>query len=72
LKAFGRELLVSLYEELSAVDQRIGAMEERIQRVFHNNAQCRKIAAVEGIGPLTATAVVAAVADGKTFRNGGR
>lgn len=45
-------------------------MDERIQRVFKNNEQCQRIAAVEGIGPLTATALVAAVSDGKVFRNG--
>jgi hypothetical protein len=29
-------------------------MEERIQRVFKDNEACQRIAAVEGIGPLTA------------------
>ena len=70
LTAFSRELFASLYEELCALDQRILAMEGRIQRVFQNNDQCRKIAAVEGVGPLIATAMVAAVSDGKVFRNG--
>lgn len=70
LTAFSRELFASLYEELCALDQRIQAMEARIQRVFQNNDQCRKIAAVEGVGPLIATAMVAAVSDGKVFRNG--
>ena len=70
LTSFSRELFASLYEELCAIDQRIQAMEERIQRVFKDNEACQKIAAVEGIGPLTATAIVAAVADGKVFRNG--
>ena len=70
LTGFSRELFASLYEELCAVDQRIQAMEERIQRVFTSNEQCQKIAAIEGVGPLTATAMVAAVSDGKAFRNG--
>lgn len=70
LTGFSRELFASLYEELCALDQRIQAMEERIQRVFRNSETCQRIAAVEGIGPLTATALVAAVADGKVFRNG--
>src|SRR5207253_4971241 len=70
LTSFSRELFASLYEELCALDERVQAMEQRIQRVFANNEQCQKIAAVEGVGPLTATAMVAAVADGKAFRNG--
>ena len=31
---------------------------------------CQKMAKVEGIGPMTATAVVAAVGDAKMFKNG--
>jgi transposase len=70
LTRFSRELFSSLYEELCAVDQRIQAMEERIQRVFTSNEQCQRIAAIEGVGPLIATAMVAAVSDGRVFRNG--
>ena len=67
LTAFSRELFASLYEELCALDQRIQAMEERIQRVFSDNEQCQRIAAIEGVGPLIATAMVAAVSDGRVF-----
>ncbi|MCY1286923.1 Transposase IS116/IS110/IS902 family protein [compost metagenome] len=34
------------------------------------SALCKKIAEVPGIGPITATAMVAAVGDAKQFRNG--
>jgi transposase len=70
LTPFSRELFASLYEELCGIDERVQAMEQRVQRVFQANDQCQKIAAIEGVGPLTATAMVAAVADGKAFRNG--
>lgn len=50
LTVFSRELCASLYEEFCALDQRIQTMEERIQRVFRNNAQCQKITAVGGLG----------------------
>jgi transposase len=70
LTSFGRELFASLYEELCTLDERIQAMETRIQRVFSTNDRCQKIAAIEGVGPVTATAIVAAVADASVFRNG--
>src|SRR5215467_8433139 len=35
-----------------------------------NQCRCQRIAAIEGVGPLTATAIVAAVADASVFRNG--
>jgi len=60
----------ALYEELCALEQRIQKMEEQIQQIPRGNALCQKIAAVEGIGRVTATAVVAAIADGRTFPNG--
>ena len=49
-----RELFASLYEELCALDKRIEATEERIQRVFVGKERCQKIATVEGVGPVTA------------------
>jgi transposase len=70
LTSFAQELFASLYEELCSIDQRIEAMQVRISRVFASQEACQKIAQVEGVGPLIATAVVAAIADGRAFRNG--
>jgi len=70
LSGMGRQLLAGLYEELCALERRIVAMEEQIHRIHHSNALCQKIAAVEGVGPVIATAVVAAIADGRAFHNG--
>jgi transposase len=62
--------LAALYEELCALEQRIEKMEEQVHQIHRNNPLCQRIAAVEGIGPITATAVVAAIADGRSFHNG--
>ncbi|PYV73610.1 MAG: IS110 family transposase [Acidobacteria bacterium] len=70
LSGFGRQLLAALYEELCTLEQRIAKVEEQVQQIHRGNALCQKIAAVEGVGPVTATAVVAAIADGRTFHNG--
>ena len=70
LSGFGRQLLALLYEELGGLEQRIAGMEERIHQVHRSNPLCQKIAAVEGVGPVIATAVVAAIADGRVFHNG--
>ena len=37
---------------------------------FRGDALCRRIGEVEGNGPVTATAVVAAIVNGSTFQNG--
>jgi transposase len=60
LTGFGRELFRSLYEELAQLDEKIAEADRRIQLAFQDNPDCQRIAAVEGVGPLIATAVVAA------------
>lgn len=70
LSGFARELLADLYQELCVLDRRIHVLEGKIQASFADNALCQKIAELEGVGPVTATAVVAAIADGRAFRNG--
>ncbi len=70
LSSFARELLAGLYDELRVLEERIQSLEERIRAIFRSNDLCQKIAAVEGVGPVIATAIVAAVADGRTFLNG--
>ena len=63
-----RELLSLLGEEWQDLEQRINTLTGRIEAAAKENEVCRKLAAVPGIGPLTATALVAAVADGSMFR----
>ena len=70
LTPFAQELFVSLYEELCSLDERLDDMERRIQQAFRHEESCQKIAEIEGVGPVIATAMVAAIADGRAFQNG--
>ena len=70
LSEFAKRLFTGLYEELRTLDERILVIEALLTRVHRANPLCQRIAAVEGIGPVIATAVVAAVADGRSFANG--
>jgi transposase len=70
LSGFAKRLFAALYEELCALDQRIVVIEAELNRAFQQNALCQRISAVEGIGPVTATAVIAAISNGSTFSNG--
>jgi transposase len=42
----------------------------RIGRLLRSNDACQRIAKIKGVGPKTATAVVAAIGDGAEFKNG--
>jgi transposase len=59
-----------LYEQLVALDARVLRADRLVQRVFAENAPCQKLAQVEGIGPVIATALVAAVGTATEFANG--
>jgi transposase len=53
LPGFGRDLFRSLYEEQAQLDEKIADADHRIQLAFQNIPDCRRIAAVEGVGPLS-------------------
>lgn len=67
---FSRRLFASLYEELVHLDSKIEALDEQVKALYRASEPCQRVTAVEGIGPLIATALVAAVSDGKSFKNG--
>jgi len=65
-----RELVVEIREELAGLDKRIVSFNRRIRVLFRTNEACQRIGMIEGIGPITATALVAAAGDQSSFRNG--
>jgi len=70
LTEMGRELFADLSRELAAVDERVDHIDGRLKRLFAGSELCQRLAQVEGIGPLIATAMTAAVSDPRVFRNG--
>ncbi|MBI1624163.1 transposase [Comamonas sp. EJ-4] len=53
-----------------AIEAQIAQTEEWLEAFMKQPALCQKIAAIPGIGVMTATAMVAAIGDAKTFKNG--
>jgi transposase len=68
LSAFSRRLFAWLYDELLSLEEKIEAIDEQVWAVYQASRPCQRIVTVEGIGPLIATALVAAMSDGKTFK----
>jgi transposase len=69
LPALAVELFRELYEELVSAEQRIGAYDRRVERLYRANPVCQRLGQQEGIGALTATAFVATVAHAAQFKN---
>ena len=65
-----RQLLAEQATFLRELDCRVGDCDRRIQSIFCSGSMFKRLADVEGVGPMTATALVAAVGDANTFRNG--
>ena len=65
-----RALTGELQEELIELDARIAGYDRKIREFYRNSEICQRLGKVEGIGPLTATALIAAVGDRSSFKNG--
>jgi transposase len=65
-----RETIAELYDLLRDLDARVGVFDKRIDLVFRASETCQRIAKIRGVGPKTATAIVAAIGDGAEFKNG--
>ncbi len=64
-----RQLLGRLGEHLSELDRQVGELEVQIQSWHRDNEASRKLAQIPGIGPITASALVASIGDAKSFKN---
>jgi transposase len=65
-----RELVQRLLAHLKELDRQVGEMEVQIQAWHRTNDLSRKLEKIPGIGPITASALVASVGDAKNFANG--
>ncbi len=70
LTPIGQALFTDLYDQLVHIDKKITDYEERLNHIFKHNETCQRLAQIEGIGLLTATAIVSTVGDAKVFKNG--
>jgi transposase len=64
------QLLTHLREEWRVLDDAILHLDHEVATLAREDEACRRLTAVPGIGPLTATAFVAAVGHGAAFTKG--
>ncbi len=70
LPAMMRKLLERLTENLKEMDRQVNELEKQIQLWHRENEASNKLAGIPGIGPLTASAIVATVGKATEFKNG--
>jgi len=68
LTAMARAAIAELYDLFRDLDRRIASFDKKIDEVFRKNEACQRIAKIKGVGPKTATAVIAATAMARNSR----
>ena len=65
-----RDLIALLWVEWKTVEQQIEVLSDELDRIASSDADCIRIRQIPGIGPIVATAIVAAIGNGAAFRKG--
>lgn len=65
-----RRLLSDLWDDLKRLDQRIAGLDRNVTSMAQNAPVAKRLQQLRGVGPLIATALVAAVGDAEQFANG--
>ncbi len=66
----GRAIFYQLYDEVIDIEKRLKSCDTQVLNETQNNVICQRLQTIPGVGPVTATAIYAAVGDGKDFSNG--
>lgn len=65
-----RELIHELLFELNLLNERIELLDKRVQQMSQALSSCKRLLAIEGVGPMVATQLYSALGDGKAFNKG--
>ena len=65
-----RRLLHGLWGDLQALDERLSELDREITLVAQSDPVARRLQQLRGVGPIIATALVAAVGNGEQFAKG--
>jgi transposase len=63
-----RRMLAELFEDIGRLDERIAEVTREIEALAARDDRARRLMTIPGIGPIVATALLAAVGDGRQFR----
>jgi transposase len=70
LTALSQEMFRTLIEEFVALEEQLAYYQEKLEALATTHPECQRLRTIPGIGPITATALIAAVGDVGVFKNG--
>lgn len=65
-----KELIEGQYNMLLILDEKLDGFDIQIKQLSSASETSQRLQKIEGIGPITALAIIALVGDGKSFKNG--
>jgi transposase len=65
-----RNLVSLLWSEWKDLEQQLVGMNQEIEQIASSDPACQRLRQIPGIGPLVATAIVAAIGNGAAFHKG--
>ena len=65
-----QEMCWKLVEAFAALEQQLASYQEKLEALATTPPACQRLRTIPGIGPLGATALVAAVSEASAFKNG--
>ena len=63
-------LLAELKQELEQLAEKIDRADKSVEKIARENEACRRLVAMPGVGPVTATAIIATIGNGAAFAKG--
>ncbi len=70
LSCYGWQLFNELLTTLRDLDEKVDHYNQQVEIICKNNKTCQRLVQIEGIGALTATALMASIGDAQVFKNG--
>ena len=70
LTPLSQEMFGKLVDEFAVLEKQLAYDQEKLEALAATHPECQRLMTMPGIGPLSATALVAAVSDASAFKNG--
>ena len=70
LSSVSKEVFFQLYEQLKTYAEQVAYYEKKIHSHAATDPRCVAVQEIEGVGPITASAIVATIGDANAFKNG--
>src|SRR5919204_1067314 len=70
LTPLSQEMFWKLIDEFAALEKQLAYYQEKLEALATTHPECQRLMTIPGIGPLSATALVAAISDASAFKNG--